>query len=110
MRKPRRFITIALLYKHEMDDGRRKIPKEQYQAVKQAYSELGSYQKVADHYGVSKRLIIFIVNPESLQKVKQRQKQNRAWLDYYSTKKRREYMQKYRAKKRKHNLITHRPV
>lgn len=110
MRKPRRFITIELPYTSEMDDGRRKIPKEEYPAVKEAYRELGSYQKVADYYGVSKRLIIFILNPESLQKVKQRQKQNRAWLDYYNTKKHTEYMQKYRAKKRKHNLITHKPV
>lgn len=82
-------------------DGRRKLSDADYAEVKRVYNELHSYQKTADHFNVSKRLVIFIVNPEIYARFRLRNKQNQHWREYYDTDKRREYMRKYRAKKRK---------
>lgn len=93
-----------LPYNNLLDDGRRKITKDQYPAVKETYRQLKSYQKTADHYGVSKRLIIFIIKPESLARLKAHQKRIQHYKIYYDKDKRRHYMRKYRAKKRALNI------
>ena len=91
-------------YTDPNDDGRRKIPKDLYPFVISTYKELQSYQKTADHFNVSKRLIIFIVNPQTLQALKARNKQIQAHKIYYDKDKRREYMRAYRAKKRRFGI------
>lgn len=96
-------------YSNPLDDGRRKILPSQYAEVKRIYNELKSYQKTADHFGVSKRLIIFIVRPKTLKALQDHNKQNEHWRRYYSTEKRREYMRTYRAKKRSLGLMTSKP-
>ena len=94
---------IARPYTKPKQDGRRKILPSQHELVRQTYKELKSYQKTADKFGVSKRLIIFIVNPEKLQQFAFDRKG--AWKKYYSKEARRETMRKYRAKKRKLGLL-----
>lgn len=81
-------------------DGRRKIPKSLYPRVIATYKELKSYQKTADHFGVSKRLVIFIVNPKKLEELKAHYRSIQHHKIYYDKDKRREYMRTYRAKKR----------
>lgn len=96
----------SIKYTNPLDDGRRKILKSQYPEIKQLYSELKSYQKTADHYGVSKRTIIFIVRPETYEKLKHNNKLNEHWKKYYNKEKRKLYQRNFRAKKRKLKLLT----
>jgi len=84
-----------------MQDGRRKLLKEQHEEIRRRYgSENTSYQILADEYGVSKRLIIFIVRPDIYEMHRLRNKRNQQWKRYYDTNKRRQYMRVYRSKKR----------
>jgi hypothetical protein len=50
----------------EAQDGRRKILTSQHQEVRAKYAAVKSMRKVAAFYGVSKRLIQFIIYPERL--------------------------------------------
>lgn len=104
-RKTRPPSPLPKTYTNQKDDGRVKIAKELYPQVKQAYQELKSLRKVAALYGVDKRTIQFIVRPESLQNLKNRNKLISHHLIYYNTEKRRAYMRAYRAKKRALNLL-----
>lgn len=90
-------------YEKPEQDGRVKIPPERYEEVRQQYKFFRSYQKTADYFHVSKRLIIFICNPEKLEEFKRNRKGK--WVEYYETEKRREDMRKYRAKKRKMGFL-----
>lgn len=57
-----------------------------------------SYQKLANRYGVSKRLIIFRVKPETLEKVLHRRKERGGYKT--PTDRQTEYMRKHRRYKR----------
>ena len=85
------------------DDGRVKLPKHAYREIYDLYNIYGAYsqKELAEMYGVSKRLIGFIVNPESYERNKELAK-NR---NYYPGKDRwREIMKTHRKKKRKLEL------
>lgn len=92
-------------YTEPMQDGRRKLHPDEYKEVRKAYDELHSQRKVAKLFGVSRRLVTFILDPEKL-KVQQRQNiLNKHHLKYHNTEKRRLYMRTYRAKKRRFGLM-----
>lgn len=82
-------------------DRRRKLTDEQYEEIRRKYATGDySYNGLAKEYGVSKRLIIFIVNPESKRKNDERIKAH--WRDYQDDKERhKEVMREHRAYKRK---------
>lgn len=62
-------------------DRRRKISDEQKEEIKHKYSTgLYSYNQLAKEYGVSKKLILITVNPESKRKNDTRIKEH--WRDY----------------------------
>lgn len=90
-------------YNRPMLDGRRKLDPARHEEVREKYKELKSYQKAADHFGVSKRLIIFIVNPEKYEQFRMGRQGN--WVNYYDKQKRRMDMQKYREKKKKLGFV-----
>ena len=88
-------------YKDQEFDGRVKILKKQYPEVIALYKELKSSRKVAKIFGVDKKIILFIINPEYKKRDESRQKNQKHWAISYSKDKRREAMRKYRKKKRK---------
>ncbi len=62
-------------------DRRRKLNDEQKEEIKHKYaSGLYSYNQLAKEYGVSKKLILITVNPESKRKNDERIKEH--WCDY----------------------------
>lgn len=68
-------------------DRRVKLTDAQRAAIKIEYAAGGtSYNKLAQKYGVSKRLVIFIVNPECLKAARERFKERRMDGRYYPSK------------------------
>ena len=82
-------------------DRRRKLTDEQYEEIRHKYATGEySYNKLAKEYGVSKKLILLIVNQESRRKNNERIKEH--WREYKdSNEKRREVMKEHRAYKKK---------
>lgn len=66
-------------------DRRRKLTDDQKAYIKKLY-ETGMYsqRQLATQYGVSRRLITFIVSPEAAERARQRIKEH--WKDYQQTK------------------------
>jgi hypothetical protein len=81
-------------------DGRRKILPEQHAEIRALYKTLKSQREVARMYGVSRRLIVFILFPERLLALQKKHREEQHWKTYYNKDARRLYMRKYRAKKR----------
>jgi len=90
----------------EEQDGRVKLTSAQKEEIKIRYAAGGvSWKNLAEEYHVSKRLIGFIVNPATLEKVSERVKTS--WKTYQATKEQRKLiMRKYRAKKRSLGLAS----
>jgi hypothetical protein len=91
-------------YENPKNDGRRKIMPEQYEEVIRTYRKLSSYQKTADVYRVSKRLIIFIVNPEKYEEFLRKRYDKKVWFEYYDREAHTKAQKKFRKKKRKLGL------
>lgn len=85
-------------------DGRVKILPSQHREVVRTYKALKSYNATARFYGVSKRLIIFIVNPEKLKQFQADRRTKKVHLEYYDRETHTEAIKKYRSKKRSLNL------
>lgn len=84
----------------EQQDGRRKIITSQHEEIRAKYAAIKSMRAVAAIYGVSKRLIQFIVYPERLAKLKAHNIKIKHHLKYYiGGKEWADIMRKYRAKK-----------
>jgi len=81
-------------------DGRRKIDPKDHEQIRRDYQDLKSQRKVADLWGVSRRLISFILDPHKLEEFQRKRYEKGVWMDYYDKEKRREAMAKYRKKKR----------
>ena len=65
----------------ESQDRRRKLTEAQKAEIRQLYSEgFGSWQSLADKYGVSKKTVGLIVNDDMAAKSKQYTKEH--WKDY----------------------------
>lgn len=87
-------------YNDEKLDGRVKITKKQYPEVIAMYEDLKSSRKVAKVFGVDKKIILFIVNPEYKKRDYLRQKNEQHWKKYYDRKYHKRAMRRYRKKKR----------
>lgn len=78
-------------------DKRVKLTNEQKSLVKTIRETQGlSYQKLAIMFGVSKRLIIFICKPETLDESNKRRAERGGWKCHYDKEKHRLSTQKYR--------------
>ena len=65
----------------ETQDRRRKLTEAQKDRIREMYSNgEGSYQALADQFGVSKSTVNLICNPKRAEAVKQRGKEH--WKDY----------------------------
>ena len=60
-----------------------------------------SYQKLADRFGVSKRTIIFIIKPETLEACKQKRAERGGWKQYYDKEANTEFQREHRQYKQK---------
>lgn len=83
------------------DDRRIKLNDEDKEEIKKLYDTgMFSQRKLAKMYGVSRRSIQFIIDPEKLKKNREnfseRQKDGR----YYNKEKHREYIKEYRERKK----------
>jgi len=92
---PQNFLPFT-----EEDDGRRKILKSQYPAIREFYKKVCSQRKTAEEFGVSKRLIQFILHPHKLEEMQKRNAENQHWKTYYNRKQLTEAVRKLRKKKR----------
>lgn len=78
-------------------DCRRKLPENEHKRVRQLYfTEKLSQRAVAKIMGVSRRLIVFILYPERLERQKKLYKERRKDGRYYNKEKRRKQMKKHR--------------
>ena len=92
-----RLDTIAI--KNEKLDRRAKLTAEERLTIKELYPEK-SQRVLAREFGVSRRLIQFIVDPEKHKGNLETRKANGGWKTYYDKEKHRQYMAKHRAHKR----------
>lgn len=68
-------------YTNEKQDGRKRLLEAQREAIRERYKAGGvSMQGLANEYGVSKGLILILVNPKSAERVRERIKKH--WRDY----------------------------
>lgn len=90
-------------------DGRRKLTDEDKIDIVAMRNSIDkpSYNTIAKKFGVSKRLIIFICNPESKRAEYQRRRERIARGEYrqYNAEKGAEYMRRYRQKLRDLGLM-----
>lgn len=91
-------------YKNKKLDGRFKITPDQYPEVIALHKELKSSRKVAEIFGVDKKIILYIINPEYKKRDALRQKNQQHWKIYYDREYHTKAIRKYRAKKRSLNL------
>lgn len=71
---PYKFETDKLKIPRELDR-RVKLPLEKHQEIRELADKGMSQRKIASLYGVSRRLIVFILFPERLEKLKKNKKQ-----------------------------------
>jgi len=81
-------------------DGRRRLLPKHYPAVRKLYLKLKSQRAVAKYFGVSKRLIQFILRPELLIALKERQRKEQHWKKYFNRRKHAIAIRKWRWKKK----------
>lgn len=86
--------------KNKILDGRVKITPDKYPEIRELYKQTKSSPKIAKIYGVTKKIILFIVNPEYKERDRQRRIDGKVWLRYYNTKYNTMAKQKFRNKKR----------
>jgi Zn-dependent peptidase ImmA (M78 family) len=82
-------------------DGRRKLSEEQKEEIRDRYNTLGnkeSQRTLAKQYGVSRRLIVFILYPDRLKALQDKNRQEQHWKKYYNRKQLTEAMQNWRNK------------
>lgn len=93
-------------FENLMDDGRRRLHPDQYEAVRAFYAQCKSQRVTAKRFGVSRRLITFILYPERLRALQEAQRKAHHWRTYRQPKEKwRETMAKHRAKKREFGLL-----
>lgn len=81
-------------------DGRRKLTDEERERIKELYG-LISQRKLARMFGVSRRLVIFIGDPDKHKANLESRAERGGSTAYYTKEKNREYMKRYRRKKHK---------
>jgi hypothetical protein len=86
-------------YTKESQDGRRKLPTSEHEAVRQDYQSTHSQRETARHFNISRRLVVFILYPERNQQRQEANRKNKSHLKYYEKDKRKKAIYKYRQKK-----------
>lgn len=82
-------------------DKRKKLDESKHKEIRYMYgSGVYSYQKIANMYGVSKSLIILIVNPDIKERKRKEYAERRKDGRYYSKEKHREHMRAHREHKK----------
>lgn len=79
------------------DDKRVKIPKEDHGYIRERVRRGEGIRALAREYGVDKRTIQFIADPERLKQNRALRKKRGGWKRYYDKEKHRVYMQRHRA-------------
>jgi len=101
--------TKTLPYTDPMQDKRRKIHPEDHEQIKRDYNELQSQRKTAQLWGVSRRTIQFITQPDKLKKNKEARAKrggSKVYYQKYGKEYHRQNTQKHRTRKRKAKLTT----
>jgi len=80
-------------------DKRIKLTDEQRQEIRDLYPSL-SQRRLAEMYGVSRRLVQFVLDPEKVERNKAVRAERGGWRQYYDPVKQREYMRAHRARKK----------
>jgi transposase len=88
-------------YTTEAQDGRIKIKKSQYKAIKEHYQKTKSQRKTAKYFNVSRGTIKNIIDPARYKAQLERYKKEKHSKKYYDKDRHKEAMKKYRLKKRK---------
>ena len=97
---PRKSDTIAI--NNPKHDRRVKLTEEDKENIRIEYSKGDtSHNKLAVKYGVSKRLISFVLNPDKLEKAKEQFSERRKDGRYYDKDKHREATRSHRDHKKK---------
>jgi len=93
--------------KNKMNDGRRKLSDNDKSIIKALYESGLCIRHIALIYEkkCTRRCIQFTLFPERLHVLQKRVHEEKRWKRYYSTDKQKENIRKYRAKKRKLNLM-----
>ncbi len=83
-------------------DRRVKLTPEDKEEIAYRYKEVGgiSYRKLAEEYGVSKSLIIYVVNPERQEHNYKLRQERGGSKQYYDRERNTEYMQNHREYKK----------
>ncbi|MCF7796002.1 hypothetical protein K9M42_02815 [Patescibacteria group bacterium] len=81
-------------------DRRRKLTDKQKKEIKELYGTI-SQRKLAKMFGVSRRLITFIGDPEKHKANLKARKERGGWKQYYDKNKHKKYMKNYRRYKQK---------
>ena len=94
---PYKFETKKIKIK-KIDDKRIKLTDSEREEIKLAYGKV-SQRKLAKAYGVSRRLIQFIGDPDKYVENLKRREERGGWQQYYDKNKNNKYMKKYRKSK-----------
>jgi hypothetical protein len=87
-------------YTNKKQDGRVKLPPEKHNEVREFYAICKSQRKTAFEFGVSRRLVQFILNPTSLQAMQEKNRKEQHWKTYYNKEYHTAAIAKYRQKKK----------
>lgn len=97
--------NLEIPYTSETQDGRRKITTDQHDEVRAFYKWCKSQRKTAEHFGISRRLVVFILYPDRLKEIQRQRIEDKVHLKYYDKEKRRNYMRKWRLRKREQGFM-----
>lgn len=81
-------------------DKRRRLSDDDREDIRRDAAAGDSLRMIARRYGVSRRLVQFILYPERLEENRQRLAARGGWRQYYSKEKHREYMREHRKYKK----------
>jgi DNA invertase Pin-like site-specific DNA recombinase len=95
--KPGQYIRPA-------DDKRRKLTDAQREEIREQHAQGASQRQLAVHFGVSRRLVSFILDPEKEARQKQQFAERRKDGRYYDPQKHTEQIREHR--RHKHKLYT----
>lgn len=76
-------------------DRRRRLTEQQKDEIRSLKGTM-SQRACANMFGVSRRTIVFLWNPEKLERNKQCRQERGGWRQYYTKEKKREEMKSYR--------------
>ncbi len=80
-------------------DGRVRVTEEIRESIRELKGKM-TQRDVAEMFGVSRRTVFWIWNPEAYDEYKAKRKEEKPWRKYYETKKHTEYTRRHRDKKR----------